>query len=160
MVMNSVFFDRAVNLLEVQLCQEILWEVYEIGFQLELLAIDKLLCSLCGNSAYRQVTQEQERMGCIMKIFEQDSNIHIMALPTSNHSLATNDICNHVPTLEALYQVLIHWPMANQTISISPITNNFPIEVLEMREKHLVQFYVDTFFIHSSYVLIVPHIFL
>ena len=158
--MNLIFFNRVVNLLEVQLCQKILWKVYEIEFWLELLTMDKLLYSLCDNSTYRQVMQEQERMDYIMKIFEQDSNICIMALPTSNHSLATNDICNHVPTLEALYQVLIHWPMANQTISISPITNNFPIEVLEMREKHLVQFYVDTFFIHSSYVLIVPHIFL
>ena len=138
MVMNSVFFDRAVNLLEVQLCQEILWKVYEMEFWLELLAMDKLLYSLCGNSAYRQVMQEQERMDHIMKIFEQDSNICITALPTSNHSLAANDICDHVPTLKALYQVLIHWPMANQTILISPIINNFPMEVLEMREKHLV----------------------
>ena len=96
-------------------------------------------------------------MGCIMKIFEQDSNIHIMALPTSNHSLTANNIRDHVLTLEALRQVLIRWLMANQTIPVSPITNNFPMEVLEMREKHLVQFYIDTFFIHSSHAPIVPY---
>ena len=119
--------------------------------------MDKLLCPLYDDSAYRQVAQEQKRMGHIMKIFEQDSNICIMALPTSNHSLTANNIYNCVPTLEALHQVLIRWPMANQTITISPITNNFPMKVLEMREKHLVQFYIDTFFIHSSHIPIVPY---
>ena len=131
--------------------------MYEIGFRLELLAMDKLLCPLRSDFTYRQVTQEQEHMDRIMKIFEQDSNIRITALPTSNHSLAANNIHDRVPTLEALRQVLMCWPMANQTIPISPITNNFPMEVLEMREKHLVQFYIDTFFIHSSHAPIVPY---
>ena len=45
--------------------------------------MDRLLCPAGGDS-YNQVAQEQQRMANISQIFDQDLNICIAALPTSN----------------------------------------------------------------------------
>ena len=88
---TPLFFGWNFTSLEVQLCQKVLWEVYEMGFWLELLAMDRLLCPAGGDS-YNQVAQEQQRMANISQIFDQDLNICIAALPTSNWELTTEDI--------------------------------------------------------------------
>ena len=67
-VATPSFFGQNFTLLEVQLCQEVLWEVYKMGFRLELLAMDRLLCP-AGGDLYNQVAQEQQRMANILQIF-------------------------------------------------------------------------------------------
>ena len=79
--------------------------MYEIEFQLELLVIDRLLCSTGGNP-YNQVAQEQQRMANISQIFDQDLNIRVAALPTSNRGLTAEDIHEQILALKAFRQIL------------------------------------------------------
>ena len=67
--------------------------------------MDRLLCPTGGDS-YNQVAQEQQHMANILQIFDQDLNIHVAALPTSNRGLTTEHIRKWILALEAFHWVL------------------------------------------------------
>ena len=96
---QPTFFGKELRELDARLCQEVLWEVYEMGFRMELLTMDRKLCpsapgsQLSADSLY----SEQRRIERVAEVFSQKTHIRISALPTSHSGLAAVDIKDRVP---------------------------------------------------------------
>ncbi|KAJ3473404.1 hypothetical protein NLI96_g13019 [Meripilus lineatus] len=153
------FFGKELRELDARLCQEVLWEVYEMGFRMELLAMDRKLCPSDSGPqpSADSLYSEQRRVERVAEVFSQKTHIRISALPTSHSGLAAEDIKDRAPALEALRQILKQWPGAPPSIKTREISAGMSADVLHMAEKSLIQFYADTFYRYSSRAPLVPH---
>lgn len=151
------FYRRSFPLepLDIQLCQEVVWEVYEMEFHLELLTLDKCICP-SPQSLFTRQTFEYEHIQLISHVFGNSGNICITTLPVENCGLAAVDLHACIPALEAFQCVLIRWPGIPQAL-IKPITADLPHQRVEGLERLAVNFYLEQFYMHSSHPAIVPH---
>lgn len=156
---QPTFFGRELQELDTRFCQEILWEVYEMGFRLELLAMDRRLCPSDSGSppSSASLYAEQCRIERVAEVFSQKTHFRISTLPTSHSGLAAVDIMDRVPALEALRQILKKWPGAPRSMKKTKISAGMSPDALQMAEKGIIQFYVDTFYLYSSRAPLVPH---
>ncbi|KAJ3474860.1 hypothetical protein NLI96_g12214 [Meripilus lineatus] len=153
------FYGRPFPLdsLDVQLCREVVWEVFEMGFRLELWALDKHICRPPSRSLYEQQIFEYERLTLISRVFGDSGHIRVATLPTGNHGLAATDLAARIVALEAFRRVLIRWPGAPAPLVATSISVNLPDRKVEEMERLAVTFYLDQFYIYSSRAAIVPH---
>lgn len=153
---ETQFYGRPfMSLEQEQMCREIIWEVFEMGFRLELLELDKRICPSPLTPHERQAS-EYERLDRISRIFGSEGQIRIAALPNANLGLAAVDPIDRVPALEAFRRLLLRWPGVPQALS-SPFSPSMSPGAIEDRERVAVGFYLQQFYIRSSRAAIVPH---
>ena len=144
------------SLNQVRMCQEILWEVYEMGFRLELLELDRRIRP-SPSTLYSRQGFEYERLNHISEIFGGGGTIRLEALPATNRGLASENPVDRVPALESFRQVLVRWPGVPPRLVQGRFTRQMPHQSIEELERVAVQFYLQQFFVHSSRAAIVPH---
>ncbi|KAJ3483972.1 hypothetical protein NLI96_g5943 [Meripilus lineatus] len=151
-----LFFGKAFSFTEAY-CREVLWEVFEMGFQLELLALDKILVPAPSVVSHTSQVFEYERHDLISRVFGNDGHLRVASLPTENCGLAAENIADRISALEAFRIVLVRWPGAPQLLC----TRKFAQAVIDRDlldlEQCAVKFYLDTFYFHSSRATLVPH---
>ncbi|KAI0363597.1 hypothetical protein BV20DRAFT_957919, partial [Pilatotrama ljubarskyi] len=135
-----------LSTLDKALCPQIIWEICELGFRIELLALDRLLVPL------RQRTHSKEyREDLIGRVFP-DGSVY--------GGLSAQLPQRRAPYLEAFRVVLARWPRCPPSIHAStPITTALSAETIIARERTLVEFYVETFYDESGRAPIVPRMF-
>ncbi|KAJ3475062.1 hypothetical protein NLI96_g12084 [Meripilus lineatus] len=87
--------------LETRLCQQVVWEVFEMGFRLELWALDKHICPSSSETPHGEQINEYLRLDLISKIFGGAGHIRLASLPTGDCGLTAMDIRDRIPALEA-----------------------------------------------------------
>lgn len=151
-----LFFGKPFSSTEAY-CREVLWKVFDMGFRLELLALDRVLVPAPSVMSHQSQVFEYERHDLISQVFSNDGLLRVASLPTENCGLAAENIADRLPALEAFRIVLVRWPGVPQLLC----TRKFAKAVVEPDlldlERCAVKFYLDTFYFHSSRAALVPH---
>ena len=132
----------------------ILWELFELGFRRELLAMDRHFRP--------EWTREQEaqREELLSRIFPSQSIYAVVSLPTTHSS----GLFAHVPqrridALNAFREVLMRWTGCSETVARTlPLGPNACTKHIEDVEQALAAAYVTQFFLISGRAPLVPHL--
>ncbi|KAF7795823.1 hypothetical protein EIP86_006990 [Pleurotus ostreatoroseus] len=140
----------------LQQTREVLWELSEIGFRHELLAMDRNLSS--HTSAEQAQLLEASRRQLVQRVCANrpDSLDH---LPKQNEGLASPNILDRAESLEALRLLLARWPSAPSHIITSKPLTEVDKTTLEKAETSLCKFYVQTFWDRAGRAATIPRIF-
>ncbi|PIL23637.1 hypothetical protein GSI_14950 [Ganoderma sinense ZZ0214-1] len=116
------WFNHRMAQLNVALCPLVIWEVCELGFRFELLALDRLLVPSREGSF-----GDEERENLLASVFH-------------NHSLF---VVTSLPTEGAFARVMARWPKSPPSFYDiqNPITTAMADDVILKREHELVAFY-------------------
>ncbi|KAI1788510.1 hypothetical protein LXA43DRAFT_894450 [Ganoderma leucocontextum] len=147
------WFKTRLPTLDERLCPLIIWEVCELGFRHELLALDRLLVP--GRDGNFDEEQREELLG---RIFVDHSPFCVADLPTERAGLSGPTPFHRVPYLESFRRVMARWPRAPASLyQRGAITTSLSPAEITSREEELVEFYVNTFFEQSGRAPIIPH---
>lgn len=153
------WFNKSIDSYEANVWRPIIWEVCELGFRHELLALDRLLVPCRGTAQ-----TEEHRELLLSDIFPDGGVYSVHALPTVHKDLGvTAGLWAELPqsrtrSLEGFRRVLARWPRCPPSIhSAPPFDTHLKHDDIVAREKELVAFYVNTFFDNSGRAPIVPH---
>ncbi|KAH9855855.1 hypothetical protein C2E23DRAFT_866479 [Lenzites betulinus] len=142
------WFNKSIDSYEANVWRPIIWEVCELGFRHELLALDRLLVPCRGTAQ-----TEEHRELLLSDIFPDGGVYSVHALPTVH-----KDLGSRTRSLEGFRRVLARWPRCPPSIhSAPPFDTHLKHDDIVAREKELVAFYVNTFFDNSGRAPIVPH---
>ena len=139
------------------LAPAVVWEVFELGFRYELLALDRYI----RPSEKRSRQEEARREDLLAKVFPGGWLRAVDSLPTASTSgLFAALPQRRVSALNAFRTVLMRWPGCPESItSASELQSHDSTETILGLELHLASFYVDTFFFYSGRAPIVPHLY-
>ncbi|KAH9929953.1 uncharacterized protein BXZ73DRAFT_90351 [Epithele typhae] len=132
---------------------QILWEVFELGFRHELLALDRLLVPMHGIPD-ADFIREQVLAG----VFHYRDLYRLHQFPVFGVGLSHRIPSSRVRCVEALRRVVMRWPQCPLHIVADPLIAVNARTVEEM-ERAVARFYCTTFFNYSSRAPLVPHAF-
>lgn len=154
----SCWFERSLEGIDetnwTRICQEIAWELGEVGFRYELTDIDRhLVPPVLENGAI----DEEHRLGLIARVFPADCDLLYSRLPRQVEGMACEKICDRAAYFEALRQVVRRWPSVPLDIKDStPLTLIKSHTLYLTMEKALARFYCQTFFELSGRAPVLP----
>ena len=133
----------------------VIWEVFELGFRYELLALDRYV----RPSASRSHLEEAHREDLLGMVFPGRWLRAVDSLPSAHSpGLFAALPQRRASALNALRAVLMRWPGCPSTIaSAADLRLNDRTESILELERKLAVFYVDTFFFYSGRAPIIPH---
>ena len=139
------------------LAPAVLWELFELGFRYELLALDRYL----RPSESRSRPEEARREDLLAKVFPGNWLRAVNTLPSvDSPGLFAELPQRRVGALNALRDVLLRWPGCPSTItSAAPLQNNDSADTIVSVERELSWFYVNTFFFCSARAPLIPHLY-
>lgn len=143
--------------------REILWELYEFGFYIELLHLDRILCPGQATSLASQSALELLRTDRLNDIFVQDiTPLRSRLVPDylEPRGLASTDVLHRAAPLEALRSMLSRWPgVPNDVQNQIPLSSPDVLSSTIIAVEHsMVQFYVQIFFECTGRPPLVPHV--
>ncbi len=132
--------------------QAILWELSELNFRLELLALDVRMCGIALDEE-AQRTAHSRHLGLCFPTHKLDL-CWIVDLGSANHGLGDAVWVNCAPYVCALRRVMASWVHPPPEITRKRETYN--PEQLERLELAVTRYYCDTFFLKFGRAPIVP----
>jgi hypothetical protein len=163
---KAIFAD-ALDELQIDLCpppsdgcptlpvdeaQKILWELTELNFRFELLALDK---HASGSSPHRD---EHERQAMVLKCF--DVPLLVVADPKrANVGLQSHDWRERLPFLLALRALMRDWDGLKPTpLLLSDLAshNMYAEADVQQLEDHIARFYTQTFYRLFGRAAVIP----
>jgi hypothetical protein len=130
--------------------EEILWELAELNFRFELLALDLRATSAPSVSSHQGLIRE-----CFPGIKEGDGALLVADLGAASHGLASENWEEKAPYLQALRKVMMTWRG-----DVPPIilTEKFQWtkQEIENLEDAIATFYVQSFYNHFRRAPVVP----
>jgi hypothetical protein len=137
-----------------QITMEVLWELYEIGFRFELLALDKASAA----HAWMQDDEAARRDEDIQAIFPGNSGYLVDGLPDKNEGLVADHWTDRAPFLQKLDDLIlpwVGWKEYKAKVVPGPLVMTKSADVLAL-EKALATFYCQQFFDHFGRAAILP----
>ena len=163
---KAIFAD-ALDELQINLCpppsnhfstvpvdeaQKIPWELTELNFHFELLALDK--CA-SGLSSY---PDEHEQQAMVLKCFDTHLLI-VMDVQHANSGLQAYDWQERLPFLLALRALMRDWDGLKPTLLLLPDLASHDmytkVEVQQL-ENHIAHFYMQTFYRLFGHAAVIP----
>lgn len=136
----------------IRLCQEVTWELSEIGFRFELSELDRQLVPECD-----ELVEQRARQDLINQIFPHDRGIIMKRLPDTTNGLASSSPKDRAAHLENLRLLVSRWPNVPASVKQSvPFTSITSPSVFEQREIEITAFYCQTFFDLAGRAPIIP----
>lgn len=138
--------------LQDHLVRDIVWDLYEQNFRLELLALDKCVLP-------RLAMSDEARSACedmLTSIFPEGLLI-LHRLPMHDNGLGARDITKRKPFISAFYTFLAAWPGAT-SFKIFPSVL-LADDNLHEAEEATSRFYCQTFFDYFGRAASIPHAF-
>ena len=132
----------------------IIWEVFELAFRRELLALD---CILRPRVTRQEQAQREEELSQIFP----SHNIHtVVYLPTTHSDgLFAPLPQRRIQALNAFRQVLMYWPKCPSTIvNARPLNGDADAEAVDAMEYALASFYIQQFVEESGRPPLLPHL--
>ena len=149
-----LWFDHCLTDVPSHLAPLILWEMFELGFRCELIAMDKLLRRTCT------LNEEVQREEFLSQIFPGQDIYSVTSLPTVGSAGLFSPISRRrIGALNALRALLLYWPWCPPSVqNTAPLRTDQRDEDIEAMEFTLASFYVNSFFTHSGRAPLVPHL--
>ncbi|KAJ3555946.1 hypothetical protein NM688_g2297 [Phlebia brevispora] len=136
-----------------KLCQEVAWEVFEVGFHYELEQLDLYMIT-----PGEQMLNEQERLTMLATVFPPYRGLLLKSIPSTWDGLAAESRLERAPYLDALRTVVSRWPHTPATIVLVPLFVNITSEPLfDKFELALLKFYCQSFFDIAGHAPMIPH---
>ncbi|RPD67425.1 hypothetical protein L227DRAFT_491662 [Lentinus tigrinus ALCF2SS1-6] len=137
---------------QVELCPLIVWEVHELAFRYELLALDRA----CRPS--RTPTDDLRREELLARVFPSQALWSVISLPPPDSvGLFARVPHRRITALNALREVLIGWPgCPDALLQETPLSGTDAPDRIEAFEASVARFYVNSFFHHAGRAPIVP----
>ena len=160
---KAIFAD-ALDELQIDLCpptsnhcptvpvdeaQKILWELTELNFRFELLALDNLASG---------VTDKHERQTMVLKCFDVPSLI-VADVQRANSGLQAHNWQERLPFLLALRALMRDWDGLKPTPLLLPdlASHNMYTEAdVQQLEDHIARFYTQTFYRLFGRAAVIP----
>ena len=147
------WFDHSLVDLEPTLAPTVIWEVFELGFRHELLALDRLLVPM--NDVPEADSRREE---ILAEVFDARDVYRLHALPESGVGLSAKVPERRARCIQGLRDVVIRWPMCPPEIVAGPaLGSHLGSGAIEDMERAVAAFYVQVFFAYSGRAPIVPH---
>jgi hypothetical protein len=130
---------------------EILWDLFENNWRLELLALDRIVKpdEWKGHGAF-------QRDQLIRNVFPDDSYL-ANGIPPKNVGLAANLAKDRRPYIEAFRTIVSSWPIAPQALSTRCLFEHSPAAEILYIERACILSYCQTFYDHFGRAPITPH---
>jgi len=134
--------------LDPRVIAEILWDLYEHNWRLELLTLDRTVQPLLwrGEDAYKR--------DLLLKSLFHNNDYLVSKFPTSDCGLASKVWQDRAPYIKIFREILSTWPGLPHGVCSRKLTS--PVEV-SVVEKALADFYCQTFYDHFGRAPITPH---
>ena len=131
-----------IKLMNDEIGPFIIWEMFQLGFQYELRALDCALHSADSNML------EAEREAQLSHIFPEDNLFSVICLPQLDTPGLFAPLPHHrIPSLNVLHDILKKWPMCPLGImEAKPLQISDTIDAIMDFELRLACFYMQTFF--------------
>ena len=151
------WFGRKVVEFDEKTMREVTWELFDVGFRVELRHLDRILVPppvIMDFESRRVFEVDRERM--IEAVFDGRAFVSD-TLPTANTGLAAEDIRDRASCLEGLRRLVLRWPDIPKTVrDYEMLTETTPIDTLERAERELSLLYCQTFYECSGRPPILP----
>jgi hypothetical protein len=141
----------SIGSLAPHITAEILWDLFENNFRLELLALDRVVVPFAwkGQGAF-----DRDRL--IRSVFPDDAYIS-NRVPDVSVGLASESVKDRRPYVEAFRSVVSSWPNAPRGLAGGSLGEDAKVQNVLMVEHLSVYFYCQTFFDHVGRAPVVPH---
>jgi hypothetical protein len=150
--------DGDIGLLTPAVTSQIIWDLFEHNFRLELLALDRCVMQAIWHDPLTAAARDD----LLRSVFPGDSGYLVGRMPTVNEGLAADRWADRLPYVENFRRVASEWPgepavRLKQMCSLtSPYFTSKRSDV-ERVEQVLVPFYCQTFFNYFGRAAITPH---
>ena len=146
------WFQYRVCDLTPNICPLIVWEMFELGFRYELLALDRYLVPDPSSE-----TAEVIRQDLLSAVFPNKDLYALRTLPPERIGFCATLINRRIPFLEAFRRIIIRWPGCPSVVrnTVISLTVN-RLEVARL-EEDMITFYVRSFFDCAGRAPLVPH---
>ncbi|KAI0693047.1 hypothetical protein C8T65DRAFT_744889 [Cerioporus squamosus] len=136
-----------------ELAPMVVWEVFELGFRYELLALDRYL--QCTNTPDGEACQEE----LLSRVFPGSCLLTVSELPVPDGGgLFARVPHRRVGSLNALRDVLTLWPACPPTIlNADPLSVTASTATIEAAEYELASFYVNSLYRVAARPPLLPH---
>jgi hypothetical protein len=135
------------------LCQQVAWELSEIGFQAELLMLDTMFYV----SEADRPEAVAERVAWMNEIFPS-GGVHVSRIPTEQTGLASSSLSERAKCLEALRCIMKSWPNPPGLLKSAPPLPTSSEHYIARVESVIAQFCIDTFVKLSGRAPILPRL--
>jgi hypothetical protein len=140
---------------DIRITQEILWELYELNFRFELIALDKRAwLAPEGESAAEESTRQMWLMACF------PNNALVVDVSHANRGLASPTLANRGLSLIAMKRLMKMWTGNVPAVICDPPKNpakGYSLEEFGVLEVAVASFYTQSFFNHFGRAAILPH---
>ena len=159
--MRLLWRDRQVRKkedgsLEDEVVREMLWELYEISFRMELRGLDRELSMAQG---WEDIIQREEMVNRCFAGGDADSfELSPPVIPISNAGLASDELEDRGPYIVALARLMARWavgkPKIVEDLAFSPKLSKDDLAKLESAVASL---YCQAFYDHRARAPLTPH---
>jgi hypothetical protein len=157
----SVVFWREAQLSvgtlpNLRVTQEILWELYELNFRFELVALDRRAWLA---PVEELAAQESSRQLMLMACFPSESLL-VADVSSANQGLASPTLEGRAQYLLAMKQLMKGWGgNVPEVVHCPPKNpaNGYSLQELAELEQAIAIFYTQSFFNHFGRAAILPH---
>ena len=128
----------------------VVWEIFELGFRYEFLALDR---------AMRSGALEKERFALLSRVFPSDNLFTVLHIPSHDDpGLFASLPHRRISSLNAFRDVLSQWPLFPRELARrGPLQISDTVDAILDVEMALAVFYTQTFFDLAGRAPIVPH---
>jgi hypothetical protein len=147
--------DELANQLTPAITAEVLWELHEMGFRLELLALDQAL------APHKWSTERVSRELAIRRVFPSKhgkvAEFFVSSIPNRNQGLASFNWRERLQSIMALRDLMLAWSTCRSSIRNSPsLAKVTSQEAAACVERDVVEFYFSSFSNHFDRLPIPP----
>ncbi|OBZ70847.1 hypothetical protein A0H81_09432 [Grifola frondosa] len=147
------WFGHRFDVVPATLAPQIIWELHELGFRYELLALDRHFVPNQKGPAEEILREE-----LISAIFSGNGAIRVTSLPTFDCGLAARKPKDRAASLEALRKVMLRWtPCPPLLRKAQPLSRMSEDDYISMMERYIARGYTQCFYDASGRAPIVPH---
>ena len=146
------WFQHRINAVTPDIAPLIIWEMFELGFRYELLALDRCLVPDTADQF-----AEARREDLLSAVFPNGGIYAVETLPSEGSGVCAPLIDRRIPALEAFRRVTVRWPRCPPRIQNSQLTIDMDRHQASIIEEDIALFYVTTFFEYSGRAPLVPH---
>lgn len=135
---------------ELAITQEILWELYELNFRSELVALDRCAAIHSDSSVARE--------DLIVACFPGNGPLLVTDVSLAGQGLASQNQAKRLPYLLALKRLMKEWDgELPPCVRVEKPVEQYSEEEISELEKDIATFYTQSFFNHFGRAAVIPH---
>lgn len=155
---DAVWRNKVVTEADVDtvLCKQVAWELCELNFLLDLMAVDSIIIRREGPDVYSIAVRRSE---LIRDTFFNNANLNAMDPPADGEVLGADTLEKRVHRVEALRKLMQNWINVPDEIKEPLYTPEDGIaEYADRIEEAVIFFYVQTFIRHAGRPPVLPRL--